>query len=61
MSPHLRLLIGGVVAHAAVQRERAALPLSMLGHVTLEKGTDVRLKPTDVTPGERWAMMLRHR
>ena len=51
VSPHLRLLIGRVVAHAAVQREGAVLPLAVLGHVTLEKGTAVRLKAAHVTPG----------
>ncbi len=53
VSPHLCLLIGRVVAHAAVQREGAVLPLAVFGHVTLEKGTPVGLKPTDMTPGGR--------
>lgn len=50
VSPHLCLLIGRVVAHAAVQRERAVLPLAVFGHVTLEEGASVCLKPTHVAP-----------
>lgn len=50
MSPHLRLLIGQVVAGAAVQREGVALPLAVLRHVTLEKALAVRLEPAYVTP-----------
>lgn len=49
--PHVCLLIGRVVARTAVQREGGALPLAMLGHVTLEKGLAVCLEPAHVTPG----------
>lgn len=51
VSPHLCLLIGRVVAHAAVQREGAVLPLAVFCHVTVEKGTPVRLKTAHMTPG----------
>lgn len=51
VSPHLCLLIGRVVAHAAVQREGATLPLAVFRHVTLEKSSTVRLKAAHVTPG----------
>lgn len=50
--PHVCLLIGRVVARTAVQREGGALPLAMLGHVTLEKGLAVCLEPAHVTPIE---------
>lgn len=50
VSPHLCLLIGRVVADAAVQREGAALPLAVFCHVTLEKGAAVRLEAAHVTP-----------
>lgn len=50
--PHLRLLVGGVLAPAAVQREQAALPLPVLRHVTLEEGVAFRLKAADVAPEE---------
>lgn len=52
--PHVCLLMGRVVARAAVQREGGALPLAMLGHVTLEKGLAVGLEPAHVTPGPGW-------
>lgn len=51
VSPHLRLLIGQVVAGAAVQREGVALPLAVLAHVALEKASPIRLEPAHVTPG----------
>lgn len=51
VSPHLCLLIGQVVARAAVQREGVALPLAVLRHVTLEKTSSVRLESAYVTPG----------
>lgn len=50
VKPHLCLLIGGMVADVAVQREGAALPLAVFSHVTLEKVTAVHLKAADVTP-----------
>lgn len=53
VKPHLCLLIGGMVADVAVQREGAALPLAVFSHVTLEKVTAVHLKATDVTPEGR--------
>lgn len=50
--PHLCLLIGRVIASAAVQREGVALPLAMLSHVTLKKGSPIRLEPAHMTPGQ---------
>lgn len=49
---HLYLLIGRVLAPAAVQREQAALPLAVFHHVTLEKGVAFGLKAADVAPEE---------
>lgn len=57
VSPHLCLLIGQVVARAAVQREGAALPLAVFRHVTLEKASPVRLEPAYVTPGRAGTMI----
>jgi len=51
VSPHLGLLIGRVVAQAAVQREGVVLPLAVVRHVTLEQAPPLHLKATHVTPG----------
>lgn len=59
VSPHLCLLIGQVVAHAAVQREGVALPLAVFRHVTLEKASAVRLEPAYVTPGRAGTMITK--
>lgn len=47
---HLRLLIGCVVARAAVQREGVLLPLAVFCHVTLKEGMTLGLKAAHMAP-----------